>query len=74
MSVPIDNNSSVQEYNKMNKYKDLKTKTEKIWHLKNTRVPVIVGELGMIKKETDKHINKIPGSSSEYEIQKIALS
>ena len=34
---------------------------------------VIVGTLDMIKKKTDKHINKIPGSSSLYEIQQIPL-
>ena len=45
-----------------------------MWHLKTTNMPVIVGALGMIKKGTDKHINKIAGSPSLYEIQKIALS
>ena len=29
-----------------------------MWHLKITTVPVIVGALGMIKKGTDKHINR----------------
>ena len=42
-----------------------------MWHLKTTTVPVIVGALGMIKKGSDKHINKIPGSPSQYEIQKL---
>ena len=32
-----------------------------MWQLKTTTVPVIVGVLGRIKKETDKHIDKIPG-------------
>ena len=36
-------------------------------------MPVIVQAIGVIKKDTDKHINKIPGSPSLYEIQKIAL-
>ena len=40
-------------------------------YLKTTRVPVIVEALGMIKKETVKHINKKPGSPSQYEIQKL---
>ena len=42
-------------------------------HLKSTTEPVIVEVLGMIKKGSDKHINKIPDSSSLYEIQKLAL-
>ena len=41
--------------------------------LKLPVMPVIVGALGMIKKDTDKHTNKIPGSPSLYEIQEIAL-
>ena len=28
---------------------------KKIWHLKTTTVPVIVGALGMTKKERDKY-------------------
>ena len=32
-----------------------------------------MGALGMVKKGTDKHINKIPGNPQLYETQKIAL-
>ena len=39
-------------------------------HLRSTIVPVIVRALGMIKKGTDKHINRISGSPSRYEIPK----
>ena len=35
---------------------------------KTTTVPVIRGVLGIIKKDADKHINKITGRSSVYEI------
>ena len=60
ISVPTDNNIS--------KCKDLEIEIEKIFHLKTTIVPVIVGALGMTKKETDKHINKMPDCPSPYEI------
>ena len=43
---------------------------EKMWHIKTPAVPEIVGALGMIKKGTDKHVNKIPDSLILYEIQK----
>ena len=42
-------------------------------HLKTTTMPVIIGALGMINKEIDKHIYKIPSSPSLYEIQNITL-
>ena len=35
-------------------------------HLKVTIAPVTAGALGMVKKGTDKHINKIPDSRSLY--------
>ena len=37
-----------------------------MWLFKTTVVSIIIGALGMMKKETDKHINKIPGCSSRY--------
>ena len=38
-----------------------------MWHLKTTTVPV---KVGMVKKETDKNINKIHVNLSLHEIQK----
>ena len=70
MSVRRDNKISVKEYNKISKYKDLEIKIEKMYHLKTNIVPVIAGTLATIKEGTDKHINKIPGSPSLYEIKK----
>ena len=70
MSKATDNNSRDKEYNRINKYKDLEINTEKMWLLKSTTVLVIVGALVMIKKETDKYINKIHSSPSLYKMQK----
>ena len=72
--MPRDDNISVKEYNKISKYKDLEMEIEKMWHLKTTTVLGIVWALDIIKKRTDKHINKIINSPSLYEIQKIALN
>ena len=70
MAVSTNNNILVKEYDEISRYKDLEIEIEKIWHLKTTIVPVIVGALGIIKKGTDKHINKIPDSPGLYKIQK----
>ena len=69
MALLIDYNISVKEYDKINKYKDLKIEIEKMRHLKTTTMSVIMGALGRIKKGTDNH-NTIHGSPSLYEIQK----
>ena len=44
-----------------------------MWHLKTTTMPVIVRVLSISKKGIDKHINKISGSPSLYEIQRFVL-
>ena len=46
---------------------DLEIAIKKMLYLKTT-VPIIVEVLGRIKKGTDKHMNKILGSLSLYEI------
>ena len=73
MAEPTNKTYKVKEYNKIGEYKDLEIKIEKIWHLKTTTVPVIIGTLSMDKKGRDKHIKKISVSSSLYEIQKKKL-
>ena len=68
--MPTDYKISVKEYYRISKKNDLEIETDKMWHLKTTTVPVIVGALGKVKKDTDKHIDKITVCPSLYEIQK----
>ena len=56
--------------NNISKYKELEIEIEKMQHLRITTVPDIVGVLGMIKKGTYKHIDKIPGNHSQYKLTK----
>ena len=44
-----------------------------MWYLKTTNEPIIMGDLGIIKKGTNKHINKMLGNPGRYEIINIAL-
>ena len=39
----------------------------------NNTIPVVIGALGTIKKDMDKCSNKIPGSISIHELQKVTL-
>ena len=52
MTIPTDRNISVKEFDKLSKYKDLQIEIERMWHLKTTIVPVVVGALGMVKRES----------------------
>ena len=70
MSVPTDNNISFKECKRINT-KPVIRHLKKMQHLKTNNVQLIEGALGMIKKVTNKHINKILSSPNRYEIQKI---
>ena len=50
MSIPTDQNISAKEFDKISKYKDLEIEIQRMWKLRTSTVPVIVGALGMIKK------------------------
>ena len=58
--IQTDNIMSVKVYTKLNNYKNLEIEIRKMWHLKTTILPVVVGVMGIINKGTDKHIYKIP--------------
>ena len=73
MTCPQDKNVSVKEHKKLFTYKDLAIEVTKMWDLKTTIVPVVVGALGAIKKDTQKHIDQLPGAPSLRELQKITL-
>ena len=74
MSVPSDNNVSAKEFEKLSKYKDLEIEVSKMWNVRTTTIPVIIGALGIIKKGTQKHLEKIPGNIPLCELQKIVLN
>ena len=73
MAVPSDRNTSVKVAEKLSKYKDLEIEVTKMWGMKTTTVPVVIGALEVIKKGIEKHIEKIPGKINITELQKIAL-
>ena len=76
MKIPADKNVSVVEFEKLSKYKDFEIEVEKLWHMKTVTVPVVIGALGMIKKGTEKYLEKIPGSPNlgERHLQALLIS
>ena len=73
MTVSLDTNTSVKATQKFTKYKDLEIEVERMWGLKTTTVPVVMGALGTIKKDMENYSNKIPGNINIHELQKITL-
>ena len=74
VKIPADKNISVAEFEKLSKYRKLEIEVEKLCHMKTLTIAVVIGALGMIKKGTEKHLEKIPGSPNVAETQKIALT
>ena len=50
MTVPSDRNIALKEIEKKSKYKDLELEIKRMWHMKTTAIPVVVGALGTVKK------------------------
>ena len=73
MSVPSYNNVSHKIFEKLSKYKDLEIVVTKMWHLKTTILPVVIGALGMVTNTAPNYILQIPGSRSLTELQKVTL-
>lgn len=73
MSIPTEKNTSVKVTEKLSKYKDLEIEIERMWGMKATTIPVVIGALGLIKKGLEKYTKQIPGNVKISELQKIAL-
>ena len=73
MTIPSDINVSIKEVEKFSKYEDLEIEISKMWKMKTTTIPVVMGALGVIKKGMRSNIEKIPGKISLEELQKITL-
>ena len=68
------NNISAKEFEKLSKYKDLQIEVERMWWLKTSITSIVAGALGLAKKGTAKHLEKIPGKQNLAEIQKVVLT
>ena len=67
-------NISAKEFEKLSKYKDLQIEVERMWQFKTSIVPIVVGALGLVKKGTAKHLEKIFGKQNLAEIQKVVIT
>ena len=73
VSIPSDKNTSLKTFEKLSKYKDLEIEIERSWKEKTKMLPIIIGALGVINKNSNNYIQEIPGNVNMYELQKIAL-
>ena len=57
----------------VSKYKDLEIEIARMWKMGTEMIPVVIGALGVIKKQLKKYVDKIPGTVSIDELQKVTL-
>ena len=73
ISTPSDRNIANKEIEKLSKYKDLEIEINRMWNMETIVIPVIIGNLGVIRKTCEKWISKIPGKINIDMLQKITL-
>jgi len=55
------------------KYNSLCTEMQRMWNLKCTIVPVIIGAIGIITRSLKKNLETVPGKHSIDSLQKTAI-
>jgi len=70
VSIPSDYNITQKEAEKRLKYKDLQIEIQRLWQMKTTIVPVVIGATGLISHTTCEAIKNLPGNHNLNILQK----
>ena len=73
MVIPADRNVVQKEEEKKLKYKSLRIEIKRMWNLKCTIVPVIIGATGIVTRSLRKNLETVPGKRSIDSLQKTAI-
>ena len=73
VAIPADRNIVQNEAEKKLKYKSLYIEIQRMWNLKCTIVPVIIGAIGIITRSLRKNLETVPGKHSIDSLQKTAI-
>ena len=56
LAVPGDQNIKVKELEEITKYQDLRLQVQKLWDVKATGIPIVVGVLGTASEKLGNHL------------------
>ena len=73
VAIPADRNVVQKEAENKLKYKSLSTEIQRMWNLKCTIVPVIIGATGIVTRSLKKNLETIPGKHWIGSLQKTAI-
>ena len=73
VAISGDRNVIKKEVEKILKYKDRTIEIQRMWNVKTTVIPVIIGATGTISNSFRKYLRNIPGKHEVKELQKTAI-
>ena len=73
VAIPADRNVVQKEAEKKLKYKSLCIEMQRMWNLRCTIVPVIIGATGIVTRSLKKNLKTITGKHSIDSVQKTAI-
>jgi hypothetical protein len=73
VEIPADRNVVQKEAEKKLKYKSLCIEIQRMWSLKCTIKPVIIGATGIVTRSFRKNLEAVPGKHSIDSLQKTAI-
>jgi len=73
VAIPADRNVVQKEAENKLKYNSLCIQMQRMWNLKCTIVPVIIGATGIVTKSLQKNLETISGKHSIDSLQKTAI-
>ena len=73
VATPADRNVVQKEAEKKLKYKSLCIEIQRMWNLKCTIIPVIIGATGIVTRSLRKNLEAVPGKHSIDSLQKTAM-
>jgi len=73
VAIPTDRSVVQKETKKKLKYKDLCIEIQRMWNLKCTIIPVIIGTTGIVTRNLRKNLETVPGKHSIDSLQNTAI-
>ena len=69
VAISSDSNIKKKEHEKFEEYQGLKEEVEKMWELKATVIPMVIGALKAVNPNLVEWFQQIPGTTSEISVQ-----
>ena len=73
VAIPGDHNIATKEFEKIDRYSELRVEISRLWDMETKVVPIIIGALGSISKQLKRYLEQIDNKPHVPTLQKSAL-